>query len=138
IRESSTSEDLPMADQSYRPWQTFTRLFRKSPSRRKRPTKLTLEHLEDRVVPTLTVTTFADVVDPNDGRLSLREAIQQANSLTTQPNAALPGEAIIFQSGGTVNLQAALPEVTGTIYLLNQTGASVTVRRASATAFSIF
>src|SRR5262249_38236323 len=40
-----------------------------------------LEILEDRAVPAiLNVTTALDVVDPNDGLLSLREAVLQANA----------------------------------------------------------
>src|SRR4051794_20827092 len=39
-----------------------------------------LEVLEDRTVPaTITVTTPLDVVNPNDGKLSLREAITRSN-----------------------------------------------------------
>src|SRR5262249_29734237 len=45
-----------------------------------------IEMLEDRAVPaTFAVTTFADVVNPNDGVLSLREAISRANA-TTAPD----------------------------------------------------
>ena len=32
---------------------------------------------------TFTVTTTADLVDPNDGELSLREAVARANATTT-------------------------------------------------------
>src|SRR5262249_18276490 len=40
-----------------------------------------LEGLEDRTVPaTFTVTTTLDVVNPNDGKLSLREAVSRANA----------------------------------------------------------
>jgi CSLREA domain-containing protein len=54
---------------------------------------LRLEGLEGRLVPaTFVVTTFADVVNPNDGVLSLREAISKAN--------ALPGpDRIVLQAG---------------------------------------
>jgi predicted outer membrane repeat protein len=53
-----------------------------------------VEGLEGRDVPsTLTVTTALDVVDPNDGVLSLREAIQQANPATPG------GDTIAFDSG---------------------------------------
>src|SRR5882724_2379090 len=141
-----TPEDPPMAYRSLRRWHSLTGLFDRAlstsrshkPAARPHSTALAVELLEDRTVPSLTVTTFADVVNPNDGRLSLREAIQQANSRTTQPNAAQFDETITFQSAGTVNLQSALPEVTGHISMDNQTGGAVTVRRASSAAFSIF
>ena len=43
--------------------------------------RLHLEHLEDRSVPaTFNVTTSADVIDPADGKRSLREAITKANT----------------------------------------------------------
>jgi hypothetical protein len=49
--------------------------------RRTHPNRLCLEHLEGRSVPaTFSVTTTLDVVDPADGRLSLREAITKANT----------------------------------------------------------
>src|SRR5690242_6966578 len=55
--------------------------------RRCRAKVLQLEGLENRLVPaTLTVNTFADSVNPNDGKLSLREAITQANA-TAEPDA---------------------------------------------------
>jgi CSLREA domain-containing protein len=49
-------------------------------TRRARSSMLRLECLEDRAVPaTFNVTTTLDVVDPADGKLSLREAITAAN-----------------------------------------------------------
>jgi CSLREA domain-containing protein len=64
---------------------------------RPRPTRLRLEYLEDREVPaTFTVTTFADVVDPADGKLSLREAISRAN--------ATPGADTILLTAGVYTL----------------------------------
>ena len=44
--------------------------------------QLRLDRLEDRLVPatTFAVTTTLDVVDPSDGKRSLREAISQANA----------------------------------------------------------
>src|SRR5439155_9148678 len=45
------------------------------------PTRVVLEALEDRTVPAVyAVTTAADVVDPNDGVLSLREVVLAANA----------------------------------------------------------
>jgi len=63
----------------------------------RRPKRLRVEPLEDREVPaTFTVTTFADVVDPADGKLSLREAISRAN--------ATPGPDTIQLAAGVYNL----------------------------------
>src|SRR5262245_61925746 len=50
-----------------------------------------LECLEDRSVPAIfTVTTALDVVDPADGRLSLREAVTLANAHPGGDTIALP------------------------------------------------
>src|SRR3954452_5366273 len=47
---------------------------------------LRLQAPEDRTRPTgLNVTTPLDVIDPDDGLLSLREAIEAANDITTNP-----------------------------------------------------
>src|SRR5262249_46313612 len=52
-----------------------------------------IECLEARRVPaTFTVTPFADVVNPNDGKLSLREAITRANSTAER-------DTIVLQAG---------------------------------------
>jgi CSLREA domain-containing protein len=52
-----------------------------------------VESLEGRLVPaTIQVTTFADVVNPNDGKVSLREAITMANA-TPAP------DTIVLQAG---------------------------------------
>ena len=50
----------------------------------------------------LTVTTQADVVDPGDGQLSLREAIEQANgsgSDTIRFSAAVVGKTLVLTGG---------------------------------------
>ena len=63
---------------SHRPHaQSHTR--RRTPLRRA-PGRLLVEQFEDRTVPSYLVTTPLDVVDPNDGVLSLREAVQAANA----------------------------------------------------------
>jgi len=61
--------------------------------RGRRRSRLRLEPLEDRAVPaTFTVNTAIDVVNPMDGKLSLREAITKAN--------AAPGADVIVVPGG--------------------------------------
>ena len=55
------------------------------------PKRLSVEPLEAREVPaTFTVTTVADVVDPLDGRLSLREAVTRANATPGPDTIRLP------------------------------------------------
>jgi CSLREA domain-containing protein len=55
------------------------------------PWRPRLERLEDRTAPaTFTVTTTLDVVDPADGKLSLREAITKANALAGADTIVLP------------------------------------------------
>ena len=72
------------------------RTGRKS-GRRRRLFVPRVEELQERCVPALlTVTTFADVIDPNDGVLSLREAIIEAN--------ATPGLDTITLAAGTYTL----------------------------------
>src|SRR5713101_6003706 len=62
----------------------FARLWSASPRRhagRPRRLPLCLEQLEDRLMPAvLTVTTVADDITPNDGSVSLREAITAINA----------------------------------------------------------
>src|SRR5262245_32619932 len=73
-------------------WNRVSQLLSRPPRRRKwgRPT---LERLEGREVPaTFFVTTFADVVNPMDGKVSLREAITRANA-TAEP------DTIVLQPG---------------------------------------
>jgi hypothetical protein len=64
---------------------------------------LHLEQLEDRSVPaTFNVTTTLNVIDPNDGKRSLREAITQANTLAGADVIVLPaGTYKITPQGGS-------------------------------------
>jgi hypothetical protein len=84
-----------------------------------------LEVLEDRLAPaTLTVNTAADVVNPSDGTLSLRDAISainagNANGLTAVEQGQVSGtfgnnDTIQFQlsNGSIINLNSALPNIT--------------------------
>src|SRR5438445_218341 len=81
------------------PW--FRSKLAKSPvTRPARPRRvcLRLEVLEDRCVPALIVDSLADVVNPSDGQLTLREAIANAAQ----------GETIQFSVQGTINMDQAL------------------------------
>ena len=76
----------------------------KSTQRGRRPARRSfrpqLEWLEDRVVPsTFNVTTHADVVDPNDGKLSLREAITRANNHDNSLNSGGVPDVIVLPAG---------------------------------------
>jgi hypothetical protein len=60
-----------------------------------------LEILEGRAVPAvLNVTTALDTVDPNDGQLSLREALVQANALPGQDTIAVPAGTYLLNGSG--------------------------------------
>ncbi|MCI0742561.1 MAG: hypothetical protein L0Y72_26305 [Gemmataceae bacterium] len=87
---------------------------RRQPAQRTSPvrtTRLGVEQLEDRCVPaTFLVNNPADVIDPNDGVLTLREAVAQANAMPgfdiiKFDMAALPDEPFSTQAfirlGGT-------------------------------------
>src|SRR5262245_23182108 len=70
-----------------------------------------IEALEDRSVPAvLNVSTALDLVDPNDGLLSLREAIQQADPAT------VGGDTIVFD--GSLNGQTIV--LNGTELWINK------------------
>src|SRR4051794_33834748 len=60
-----------------------------------------LEALEDRTVPAVyTVTTAADVIDPNDGVLSLREAVLAADATSEADTISLPaGRYVLTRTG---------------------------------------
>src|SRR5438067_12259611 len=61
-----------------------------------------LEMLEDRAVPAmLDVTTPLDVLDPNDGLLSLREAVIQANASPGHDTIVLPAGTYMLSLAGT-------------------------------------
>jgi len=67
-----------------------------------------LECLEDRMVPaTFTVTTPLDVVASADGKLSLREAISQANAHTGPDTILLPAGVFRLTRGGADDTNAA-------------------------------
>src|SRR5262249_40554874 len=108
---------------SFRSWlqaasKSTARSFQPGP---KRPCRPRLEVLEDRLVPAapITVTTLLDVVNPNDGVTSLREAINASNA---NPSDA---DTIVFQPGltGAINLSTTNPSkgqlfVTGPVNIL--------------------
>ncbi len=99
------------------------------PSRRpKRPCRPGLEVLEGRLVPaTFTVTTPLDVVNPNDGQLSLREAITQANANPGADTIVLPAGLYRLALPGADNTNAAGDlDVTGST-LFQGAGADATV-----------
>jgi CSLREA domain-containing protein len=89
---------------------TFNRLARRSgaESSRRADLRLRLECLEDRTVPaTFNVTTTLDVIDPADGKRSLREAITAANTLAGADVIVLPaGVFKIALDGANENLNA--------------------------------
>ena len=63
--------------------------------------RLFLDLLEDRLAPaTFAVTTTADVVDPADGKLSLREAVTRANNHAGADTVMLPGGVFKITPGG--------------------------------------
>jgi hypothetical protein len=96
------------------------------PSFSRHTTRLRLEHLEDRSVPsTFTVNTFLDEATPDDGKLSLREAVMKANTtlgadvITLQAgvynlslagrleNAAATGDLDVTEAGQPLTIQGA-------------------------------
>src|SRR5262245_21992857 len=94
--------------------QTLFRSLKSGWSRRHRRPRRTpalplwLETLEDRSVPAVfTVSSLTDVVNPNDGVLTLREAIGQANS-------SAGADTITFGVAGTINVQSPLPTLNDT------------------------
>src|SRR5262245_45379331 len=99
---------------------------------RKRRSAPTLERLEDRTAPAVfTVTTLADVTDPNDGVVSLREAITSANSEAGD-------DTITFAVTGTINLTGPLPELSTSLAIEGPGAGSLTVRRDSGGNYRIF
>src|SRR5262245_9501532 len=77
-----------------------------------------IECLEDRVTPTtFVVNTLADEVTPGDGKLSLREAIMQAN--------AAPGPNTVLLSAGSYKLSLGELVITNSM-TIKGAGASLT------------
>src|SRR4051812_36965185 len=76
-----------------------------------------IESLEGRLVPaTIAVTTFADVVNPADGKLSLREAITQANATPEQDTIVL--NAGVYKMTIPYDPANTDPNATGTFDIL--------------------
>src|SRR5262245_8706451 len=110
---------------------TFSRWRSKSSARRLsgRRFQPTLHQLEDRQAPALyTVTTLSDESNGTAiGGISLREALIAGDADT-----------IDFAVTGTINLESALPNLTGNRPILGPGAGSLTVRRAAAAQFGIF
>lgn len=90
----------------------------REPARRPFP-RLQLEYLEDRVTPSVTVTTTLDPTTPIAGQLSLREAISMVNAGQVADNT------IILPTGNYQNTQGAL-NVTHSL-ILQGAGADSTI-----------
>ena len=94
-----------------------------------RPITLRLESLEDRSVPaTFNVTTTLDVVDPLDGKRSLREAITAANNLAGADLIVLPAgiyKLALAGAGEDANATGDL-DITGAV-TLRGAGAGATI-----------
>jgi hypothetical protein len=84
-----------------RKWTTNPGANRSAARRSRKPRfRPTLEILENRAVPAaLNVTTPLDIVDPNDGVLSLREAVLQANATNMHDTIVLPGGTYLLNGG---------------------------------------
>src|SRR5262249_54284039 len=87
-----------------------------------------LEGLEGRLVPTtIVVTTFADVVNPKDGKVSLREAINIANATPERDTIVLPAGVYRIGLAGAENANASGDfDVKNPLTIVGQ-GASSTV-----------
>jgi len=95
-------------------------------ARVRRPFRPQLETLEDRCVPaTFTVTSLSDVADPNDGALTLREAVAKANDLVSHPGL----DTIAFKLGleGTIKLTGGEILISDSLTLLGPGASKVTV-----------
>jgi CSLREA domain-containing protein len=107
--------------------------------RRKRRPRLYIEVLEDRCLPALiTVTSLADEAIPNDGSVSLREAISAIDGgggtsdggITLQnPGTFGVNDRIVFQAGltGTIRLTAGSLTVSRPLTILGLGAASTTI-----------
>jgi CSLREA domain-containing protein len=94
-----------------------------------RQTRLRLEHLEARSVPsTFTVNTFLDEATPDDGKLSLREAITKANTIPGADVIVLPAgvfKTAIAGAGEDANATGDF-DVTGSV-TIQGVGAGLTM-----------
>ena len=91
--------------------------------------QLRVEPLEDRLAPTVfAVTTGRDVVDPADGKLSLREAVGRANAHPGVDTVVLPARTFRLGLAGTGKSGNATGDLDVTDGLIVQgSGAGVTV-----------
>jgi CSLREA domain-containing protein len=122
-------------------WANRGAVPRKAQPRRVRRLRPALERLEDRTVPaTILVNTFADLVDPNDGLTSLREAIV----LAADPATHAGDDTIVLphEIGGVARTyalslgQLVIDDATGKLTILSDGGsATIDAQKASRVSF---
>jgi CSLREA domain-containing protein len=95
--------------------------------------------LSNTTPPILVVTTLTDENAPNDGTTSLREAIAIAEKISAPETITFDKSILAKSSGNLIDLQSALPDLTGNITIEGPGTNVLTVQRDSkAAAFSIF
>jgi CSLREA domain-containing protein len=94
------------------------------------------------IVPSFVVDTAADVVDPGDGKTSLREAIAYANAA---PGHTISFDPVVFPANGSAtiqlinDLQHGTLEIAGDVTIIGPGSKAVTVRGGGAASnFSVF